>query len=165
MTDTLHHYASQLHWTGNRGSGTGDYRGYGRDYALHVAGKPPLAGSADPLFRGDPALHNPEDLFVGALAACHMLTYLALCAHAGIRVLAYDDQAQGWLQLRPGHGGRFREVALAPRVTIAADSDAARAQALHVQAHAQCFIANSCAVAVRCDATIVHAAAMPEAQR
>ncbi|MCW0465279.1 OsmC family protein [Xanthomonas sacchari] len=95
MTDTLHHYTSHLHWIGNRGGGTVDYSDYGRDYALTVPGKPTLTGSADPLFLGDPALHNPEDLFVGALAACHMLTYLALCAHTGIQVLAYEDQAQG----------------------------------------------------------------------
>lgn len=165
MADTLHHYVSQLHWTGNHGDGTADYAGYGRDYMLQVPGKAALAGSADPAFRGDPALHNPEDLFVGALAACHMLTYLALCAHAGIRVLAYHDQAQGWLELNPGRGGRFREVALAPRVTIAADSDAARAHALHAQAHAQCFIANSCTVAVRCEATVVHGEAPAETLR
>ncbi|WP_017917220.1 OsmC family protein [Xanthomonas sacchari] len=165
MTDTLHHYASQLRWTGNRGNGTADYSHYGRDYTLQIPGKAALPGSADPLFLGDPALHNPEDLFVGALAACHMLTYLALCAHAGIQVLAYEDQAQGWLEMRPGHGGRFREVALAPRVTIAADSDALRAQALHAQAHAQCFIANSCAMPVRCEATIVRPGEPPEAAR
>ncbi|MBB5875751.1 OsmC family protein [Xanthomonas sp. 3498] len=165
MTDTLHHYASQLHWTGNRGDGTADYSGYGRDYALNVPGKPTLTGSADPCFRGDPTLHNPEDLLVGALAACHMLTYLALCAHAGIRVLAYEDQAQGWLEMVPGQGGRFREVALAPRVTIAADGDARRAQALHAQAHAQCFVANSCAMPVRCEATIVCLDGSPEAGR
>ena len=31
----------------------------------------------------DPALYNPEDLLLSSVAACHMLSYLAVCTHAG----------------------------------------------------------------------------------
>ena len=73
-------------------------------------------GSSDPTFRGDAAKHNPEDLLVVALVGCHMLSYLALCARAGIEVAAYEDEASGAMAIKDGRM-RFTEVMLAPRVT------------------------------------------------
>src|SRR3546814_17957926 len=68
---------------------------------------------------GDPDLHNPEDMLVLALSSCHMLSYLALAALEGLEVVAYEDSARGTMQ-QEGRGGRFTEVVLHPRVTIAA---------------------------------------------
>jgi organic hydroperoxide reductase OsmC/OhrA len=70
-----------------------------------------------------------------------MLSYLHLCASAGIEVVAYEDQASGKMALRD-RKMRFVEVMLAPKVTIAA-GDLEKARALHEEAHATCFIANS----------------------
>jgi organic hydroperoxide reductase OsmC/OhrA len=136
-----HHYALRLTWTGAQGGPTTDYQSYSRSYRVDIEGKPPLEGSADPTFRGDPARHNPEDLLVAALAACHMLSYLHLCASAGIEVVAYEDQARGKMAIKDRRM-RFVEVMLAPKVTIGA-GDLERARALHAQAHEDCFIANS----------------------
>ena len=154
MGGSVHHYRARLHWTGNRGEGTVDYAGYGRGYEVHVDGKPVLPGSADPAFHGDPARHNPEDLFLSAVSACHMLFYLALCAREGIRVLSYEDRAEGWLETDASGSGRFREIRLAPRVTVAAGTDTARAGDLHALAHERCFIANSCRAPVHCSASV-----------
>jgi organic hydroperoxide reductase OsmC/OhrA len=147
-----HHFAAHLAWTGATAGPTRTYQGYDRAWRAEVAGKPPLEGSADPVFRGDPASYNPEDLLVVALSACHMLTYLALCARAGIEVTAYDDQASGTMAIRDGRM-RFVEVTLEPRVVIAA-GDPEQAQTLHAQAHADCFIANSVNFPVRNRATV-----------
>jgi organic hydroperoxide reductase OsmC/OhrA len=49
----------------------------------------------------------------------------------------------------------FTEVMLHPRVVIAASADAAKAKALHEQAHKLCFIANSVNFPVRHEAEIV----------
>jgi organic hydroperoxide reductase OsmC/OhrA len=136
-----HHFAARLLWTGAAAGPTRTYEGYGRAWRAEIAGKPPLEGSADPVFRGDAAKHNPEDLLVVALASCHMLSYLALCARAGIEVAAYEDEASGTMAIKDGRM-RFVEVTLAPKVVIAA-GDLERAEALHAQAHAECFIANS----------------------
>jgi organic hydroperoxide reductase OsmC/OhrA len=144
-----HAYAARVLWTGNTGEGTGTYSGYRRDHTVTIAGKPDLMCSSDAMFRGDAGRHNPEDLFVAALAGCHMLAYLALCARHGIRVLSYDDAASGVLVLDAAGGGRFREVVLRPDVEIAGDADEDVARQLHDQAHAQCFIANSCSIPVR----------------
>ncbi|MGH6901078.1 MAG: OsmC family protein [Geminicoccaceae bacterium] len=136
-----HHFAARLVWTGAAEGPTRDYASYSRDYRIEVEGKPPLEGSSDPAFRGDAGRLNPEDLLVMALSACHMLSYLALCARAGIEVVAYEDQASGTMAIKDGRM-RFTEVTLAPAVTIAA-GDPAQAEALHEEAHGACFIANS----------------------
>jgi hypothetical protein len=69
-----HQYRTTVKWDGAGDTGTSSYAAYGRNYRVLVDGKADLDASADPAFRGDAALHNPEDLFVAALSACHMLT-------------------------------------------------------------------------------------------
>lgn len=151
---TEHDYRLQLRWEGDPATGTASYAAYDRQFRVTFAGKPDLVGSANPAFRGDPAVHDPEDLFLSSIASCHMLAYLALCAREGIRVVAYVDDPHGRLVLRPGGGGRFEQVVLHPRVEIAAGGDVARAIALHAEAHARCFIASSCSVLITCDPTV-----------
>lgn len=143
-----HRYTTRLRWTGDRGSGTSDYKAYGRDHVIEVASKPPILGSSDPAFRGDPGRHNPEELVVAALSACHMLSYLHLCAEAGVVVRAYEDDAEGTLEMGRDGGGHFTDVTLRPRVTISR-GEPARALALHHGAHERCFIASSVNFPVR----------------
>jgi organic hydroperoxide reductase OsmC/OhrA len=136
-----HAYRTNLTWTGAARGPTSSYAGYSREYRVEFDGKPALRGSADPAFRGDPALHNPEEMLVAALSSCHMLTYLALCALAGIEVVAYTDSASGTMAETAG-AGRFTRVVLRPQVTLAG-GDLEKARALHEEAHAQCFVAAS----------------------
>ncbi|HEU0277990.1 MAG TPA: OsmC family protein [Rhodanobacteraceae bacterium] len=150
MSGATHRYHVAVEWTGNRGSGTDGYRSYGREHVIRVAGKPELAGSSDPAFRGDAARHNPEDLLVAALSSCHMLAYLHVATLAGVVVTAYTDAAEGTLAME-GNGGRFTEVVLHPTVTIGAASDPAKAEAAHADAHRACFIASSVNFPVRCE--------------
>ncbi len=152
-----HGYRATIVWTGNRGTGTSNYRDYGRDHDIVIAGKPTLAGSSDPGFRGDATRHNPEDLLVVSLSTCHMLWYLHLCTVNGIVTTAYEDDASGTMVEDADGGGRFTEVVLKPRVTIAA-GDPEVARALHHEAHAKCFIANSVNFPVRHEPVIVVAA-------
>ena len=148
-----HQYRTTIAWDGAGDTGTSSYAVYGRNYRVRVEGKPDIEASADPAFRGDPARHNPEDLFVAAISACHMLTYLALCARKGIHVVAYEDAATGTMEKTGDGGGCFTEVVLHPRVTIA-QGDANLAAKLHDKAHALCYVANSCSVPIRHHATI-----------
>ena len=143
-----HRYRLEVAWTGNRGAGTSGYRSYGREHEIRAPGKPVLSGSSAPAFRGDPARWNPEELLVASLSACHMLWYLHLCADAGVVVTGYADGAEG-IMIEPKAGtARFERVILRPRVTLAPGADAARARALHGDAHRRCFIANSVNFAV-----------------
>jgi organic hydroperoxide reductase OsmC/OhrA len=141
--ERTHSYQTRVEWTGNLGQGTTDYRAYSRDHVVSAPGRPELAGSSDPAFRGDATRYNPEDLLVASLSSCHMLWYLHLCSAAGIVVLAYRDEAEGTMVEDEGGGGRFTAAVLRPAVTLAPGTDVTRALALHEEAHRLCFIANS----------------------
>ena len=139
-----HTYSATVTWTGNSGQGTAGYKAYTRDHDIACPGKPVIRGSADPAYRGDAGRHNPEDMLVAALSACHMLWYLHLCSAAGVVVAAYEDAAEGVMQTHPPGGeGEFTRVTLRPRVTITPESDAEAAARLHEQANANCFVARS----------------------
>jgi len=142
-----HIYRALTIWTGSRQGSTSSYQSYSREYTVNIEGKPPFIGSADPTFRGDSALYNPEDLLVIALSSCHMLSYLALCARSGIRVTFYADEAFGKMARQEGKI-RFTEVVLHPKVVIEAGDDIKKAQSFHHNAHEECFIANSVAFPV-----------------
>lgn len=138
-----HQYNATITWTGNQGKGTIDYRSYERSHTIAVQGKMPILGSSDPAFRGEADKYNPEELLVASLSSCHMLWYLHLCAEANVIVLDYVDYAAGTMIETAQGGGYFTEVTLNPVVTVADEDMIARANALHVKAHACCFIANS----------------------
>ncbi len=159
MTGNPHRYTCTLTWTGNRGTGTSGYRDYDRSYDLAAAGKPALAGSADATFRGNREKWNPEEMLLSALSSCHMLSYLHVCADAGIIVVAYSDAATGKMDLAADSSGRFIKVTLRPQVTIT-ESDAETAEILHHLAHEKCFIANSVNFPVEVEPTILSSAKM-----
>jgi organic hydroperoxide reductase OsmC/OhrA len=144
-----HNYEITVRWTGNLGAGTAGYRAYSRNHEIEGAGKTAaIAASSDPVFRGDPSRYNPEELLVAALASCHMLSLLHLCADAGIVVTGYVDRARGTMR-QEGNGGYFTEVVLQPEVTVASEDMVEKATQLHADAHESCFIASSVNFPVR----------------
>ncbi|NJK47432.1 OsmC family peroxiredoxin [Candidatus Gracilibacteria bacterium] len=153
-----HIYRVSTAWTGASQGTTSSYQSYSREYTAKIEGKPPLVGSADPTFRGDRNLYNPEDLLVIALSACHMLSYLAICARAGIRVIDYSDEAVGKMTRKDGKI-QMTEVRLHPKVIIEAGNDLENAIAFHHQAHDECFIANSVAFPILNEPIVLEAQA------
>ncbi|TAM06075.1 MAG: OsmC family peroxiredoxin [Paraburkholderia sp.] len=153
-----HKYSVTVEWTGNKGTGTSGYRDYSRDHIIRAGAKPEIPGSSDAAFLGDAARWNPEDLLVAAASACHKLWYLHLCADAGIRVLAYADEAEGTMLDTPDEG-RFTQIVLRPRVTLRPGDDRELAEQLHHTAHAKCYVANSVNFPILCEPTIEFASA------
>jgi organic hydroperoxide reductase OsmC/OhrA len=149
---TEHRYSSRIAWTGNRGGGTTGYRSYDRTWDIITPGKPIISCSNDPLLGGDPALPNPEDLLLSALAACHMLWYLHYASADGIVVTAYQDTPIGIGETAPSGAGRFLKAMLKPHITLAAGSDLAAADAIHGRIHAVCFLARSVNCPISCEA-------------
>lgn len=138
-----HHYKATIKWTGNKGEGTANYKGYEREHSIAIENKADITGSSDPAFRGDKTKHNPEELLVSSLSACHMLWYLHLCSEAGIIVTGYSDNATGIMTETANGSGHFTEVTLHPTVTVADQSMIDKANELHKKANELCFIANS----------------------
>jgi organic hydroperoxide reductase OsmC/OhrA len=145
---TAHQFEGRLRW---RAGGTGVEAG---NHEMEFAGRPALSLSGAPQYRGDPSRLSPEDLFVGALASCQMLSFLALAGRAGVSVVAYDDDAVGTLALADKKM-RMTEVVLRPRITLTAGADEAKARELVHTAHENCFIANSVACPVNVEPTLV----------
>jgi organic hydroperoxide reductase OsmC/OhrA len=139
----LHHYKTITTWTGNRGTGTSDYRAYDRSHDIAIDGKQTLKCSSDPSFRGDKTRHNPEELLVAAVSGCHMLSYLHLCAVNGVVVTEYADEAHGSMEENKDGSGQITEVTLNPRVTVQDKSMIEKANELHHRANEMCFIARS----------------------
>jgi organic hydroperoxide reductase OsmC/OhrA len=104
-----------------------------------------LPGSAAPAFKGDHERVDPEEAFVASLSACHMLTFLAICARKRLTVDTYEDDAVGYLE--KGANGKLwvSRVVLRPRIQFAAGTivDAAGLDRIHHLSHEECFIANS----------------------
>jgi len=147
--DKSHHYEVSVEWTGNTGSGTATYRGYGRDHDVSAPGRPTLKGSADKAFRGDPDRWNPEDFLLAALSECHMLSYLALSVTAGVDVVGYRDTATATMVTHADSSGEFTEAVLHPVVTVADAAMLEKAEHLHEAAARACFIARSVNFPVR----------------
>lgn len=145
----IHHYKATATWQGNRGTGTSGIRAYDRSHCVSIDGKPELHLTTDNPAVGDKSKLNPEDLLLSAIASCHMLSYLYVCALAGVVVTAYTDHATGTMTEHEAGGGHFEEVTLNPEVTVADASMAARARKLHHEAHRICFIASSVNFEVR----------------
>lgn len=135
-------FALRTVWTGAAKGPTSGPDSYSHDYEVRLEGKPALAASTGPAYGGNPAKPNPEDMLLGALSGCHLLSYLALAARAGILVTAYEDEAACVLDMKDGRV-RITEATLKPVVTIAAGGDIGKATRLHERAHEICFIANS----------------------
>jgi organic hydroperoxide reductase OsmC/OhrA len=134
MSEITRHHASVI-WDGDRS----DLRAH----TIQLAGQT-LAGSCMPAFGGDSERADPEELFVAALSACHMLWFLDFARRERLRVLSYEDHPEGTMD-----GMRFLEVTLRPRVTFATAVSHGILDRLHHQAHEVCFIANSVTCEVR----------------
>ncbi len=135
-------HRSSLVW--ERGERAFEAETYAREHRVTTGAGMSFLASAAHEFHGDPALTNPEELFVAALSSCHMLTFLAICARKKIGVDRYEDAAVGMLERPEGAPMFVTRVTLRPRVVFSAEPPSPEAlQALHDQAHRGCFIASS----------------------
>lgn len=137
------HHASIV-W--KRTSADFTYDGYNRAHEVrYKSGAIVVPASGAPAFKGDADRVDPEEQFVAALSACHMLTFLAICARKRLTVDSYEDEAEGVLE--KGADGKLwmTRATLRPRVTFAPGTavDAATLADIHHKSHEQCFIANS----------------------
>jgi organic hydroperoxide reductase OsmC/OhrA len=137
-----HTFEGSLHWTGAAREDEHGKLRLARSFVVRFKDKSPIDGSSPAVFNGDDRRHNPETLMVASLMSCHLLTYLAVCERAGIRVLEYGDSGTGTLAMKDGKM-RMVEVRLAPQVRIADAAQVDQARELHAKAHAHCFMSNS----------------------
>ncbi len=142
-----HQFEGSLRWQ------AGPAEGPEPDPEMIFAGRPPLTFAPAPAFGGDPALLNPEELFLAALSSCQFLSTLALARRAGLEILSYEDSARATLGMADRRM-RMTLAVLAPVLRVAAGTDLDRAREIVEKAHRRCFIANSVSCTVRIEPTI-----------
>jgi organic hydroperoxide reductase OsmC/OhrA len=149
-------YTATIEW--QRGDAAFTDRHYSRAHRWRFDGGAEVVASSSPrvvpLPWSDPAGVDPEEAFVASLASCHMLWFLSIAAERGWVVDRYTDEASGLMAKNAEGRLAITVVTLRPAVAFAgAVPDRAAFDALHAEAHAQCFIANSVRSEVRCEAT------------
>ena len=87
--------------------------GTARRGTLSAAGKPNVVVGSPPEFKGEPDIWAPEELLVGSLNTCLMLTFLALAQARGLTPVGYESEAEGLLENVEGTY-RITEVTVRP---------------------------------------------------
>jgi organic hydroperoxide reductase OsmC/OhrA len=107
----------------------------GVDKSNIVVGSPPE-------FKGEPDVWTPEELLVGSVNTCIMLTFLSLAQARGLTPAAYESEAEGLLE---NVKGRFclTEVTVRLHVTVKQEAELERAREFIERAEGECFISNS----------------------
>jgi len=139
-----HLFKAKATWFSNENKVASAKKIYTKSHVIAIEGKPDLHVSAAKAFKGDPELYNPEDMLLGSLVSCHMMSYLYVCVQNGIDVISYADEAEATLEVSADGSGRFTEVRLHPKVIIKQREKIEEALSLHKKANQLCFIANSC---------------------
>lgn len=96
---------------------------------------------------------DPEEAFVASLSSCHMLWFLSLAARRRFCVDSYVDGAMGTMGKNASGKLAMTRVVLRPKVVFVGDRLPSQAEidAMHHEAHAECFIANSVTTEVACE--------------
>ena len=109
---------------------------------LSAADKPNIVVGSPPEFKGEPGIWAPEELLVGSVNTCLMLTFLALAQARGLTPAGYESAAEGLLENVEGMY-RITEVTVRPHITVTAEAELGRAREIMETVEAHCFISNS----------------------
>ena len=109
---------------------------------LSAAGRPNIVVGSPPEFKGEADIWAPEELLVGSLNTCMMLTFLTLAQAQGVTPVGYESEAEGLLENVEGKY-HITEVVVRPRVTLKSDAELEPARKTMENVEAHCFIANS----------------------
>ena len=146
-------YVAEVNWSLREGE---DFlRGrYSRAHEISFDGGVRMPGSASPQVVPAPwsleSAVDPEEAFVAAISACHMLTFLHKAREAGLVVASYGDRAEGVIGRGPDGRMAVARVTLRPAIVYLGNSPtAAELDYLHRAAHRDCFIANSVNTEIR----------------
>jgi len=121
---------------------------YSRGHAVTFGSGFEAPGTASPHIVGNkwsvPGAIDPEEMLVGAINTCHMLSFLHVAREAGFIVTRYRDAAVGIMEKNAAGELWVSKVTLRPEITYGGPRPGAhQSEHLHHKAHEVCFIANS----------------------
>ncbi|MEP7340772.1 MAG: OsmC family protein [Acidobacteriota bacterium] len=152
-------YNVTVHW--ERGDQLFTDNRYSRGHSWDFDGGVQVPASSSPhvvpLPYSNAAAVDPEEAFVASLSSCHMLCLLSIAAKRGFCIDGYVDDAIGILEKDPSGRLAMTRVTLRPRASFSGIKlpTEAEIQAMHHQAHEECFIASSVKTDVRCEPVYV----------
>jgi organic hydroperoxide reductase OsmC/OhrA len=148
-------YSAEVLWS--RGDQKFVDNRYSRKHVLRFDGGVEVPGSSSPhvvpLPYSDAAAVDPEEGFIASLSSCHMLFFLSIAAARKYRVDRYRDNAVGVMAKNEDGKIVVSKVTLKPEANFSGDRLPTRAEidAMHHEAHDECFIANSVKTEVHCE--------------
>lgn len=104
--------------------------------------KPNIIVGSPPEFRGKPDNWAPEELLVGSVNTCILLTFLTLAQGRGLIPAAYESEAEGVLENVEGKY-LITEVTIRPRITVKSEADVGPIREAIESAESRCFMSNS----------------------
>ncbi|MEX2210985.1 MAG: OsmC family protein [Gaiellaceae bacterium] len=132
-----HRFPVQAHWFG------------GRLLRLGAPEKPRLKVATPPEFEdGIEGIWSPEELLVGALAACYELTLAAVAERRAVPIHTIDVAAVGHLERASGGGFGFTVIELDVDLTTDPGRES-EAQELALLVKRQCIVARAMEVPLR----------------
>jgi organic hydroperoxide reductase OsmC/OhrA len=119
--------------------------------------KQPFVVTSPPEFRGKDGEWTPEELFVGAIETCLMLTFASLIEKHHLPVESYSSEAIGLLESAEDVY-RFTRVTIKPTIVINDQTAAPKVLELISAALGDCLIANSIITSVFVEPEVVMSA-------
>ena len=120
---------------------------------LCSAGVPDLGTDAPVDFGGPGDAWSPEQMLLGAVEACFVLTFRAIARASGIEFTSIAVDGQGVVDRANGRMC-FTEIVLRPRLALPAGIDAARVRRTLEKAERDCLVSASLSVPVRLEPDI-----------
>jgi organic hydroperoxide reductase OsmC/OhrA len=141
------HYRATVDFTLEDGADFAAGR-YSRGHTVSFEDGPQVPGTASHHVVGRkwaaPGAVDPEQMLVGSISTCHMLTFLHMARLAGFVVTRYRDEAEGVMEKNAQGRVAVTRVTLHPEITYAGRRPTPEERdRLHHEAHEECFIANS----------------------
>jgi peroxiredoxin-like protein len=125
----------------------------GKVGTLASGDKPELQISSPPEFKGNAGMWTPEDMFVGAVEMCQMLTFLALAHRQQVPLVSYKSSAKGTLEFVDGQY-RFTHIIVTPTVVVEEPATEIEVQTLMREAHKRCLVSNSITAVVEVNPSV-----------
>jgi len=115
---------------------------------LKSGGVPDLRTEAPTDFDGPGDAWSPEQLLLGAVEACFLLTFRAVARASGLEFTSIAIEGEGVVDRAEGRM-RFTEIVLRPRLALPPGIDATRVRRALEKAEHACLVSASLAVPVR----------------
>jgi peroxiredoxin-like protein len=114
----------------------------GKAAKISAAAKPSIRITSPEEFHGEKNAWTPEDLFIGSIETCLLMTFAAIAEKRELEVDAYYSESAGLLEFTEGQY-RFTHVVIHPTIVVADDAAIEPALKAIEDAHRRCSITNS----------------------